>query len=446
MKTTTNLFLGGLLGLTLLACQTPETVAPDGSGNPTETPAPGGTPTDFGKPLGAPVTQTIGPEGGTLTTADGRVAVRFPAGAVKTPTAVSLQPVENTAPVETTSPSVALLPADLVLQKPIEVTFKNAKSGRQTDTELTGAWIAEQNANGVWEAHTNATETDFGITMPVKRMSRFTLFFPYVITKLNLSANGFLVPHEPLKMLVRRNFVSSVGSTEKGLILRPLDKTPLSELMLESDHLIDVLVNGQPYGSARDGLAMVNFNRGLGYSIQYTAPGRMPVQAPVKVVATFDSPEGIGIQAARTTIDFANDNRFEFGGATVADAVATGSISSQGLSISLGTEGGPQSVGFLIPTVSTGSYKFERLKTTVSATSTGSFDDIWYQSYSIEGGNNVDNGGTVTITGLEPVKGFPNLVYVRGTVSGRLSKPLPSGPHDYDHGPVKAQFALVIPK
>lgn len=441
MNSSPNLLLGGLLGLALLACQTPETVGPDSAGNPAEMPT--GTAIDFGKPLGVSVTQTIGPDGGTLTTADGRVAVHFPAGAVKTPTAISLQPVENTAPVEAASPSVALLPADLVLQKPAEVVFKNAKAGRQTG-ELTGAWIAEQHANGVWEAHTDAASNGTDVVVQVLKMNRFALFYPYVIQKLNQSADGMLVPHEPIKLVVRRNFVSSVGAG-KGVILRPVNQTPLSELMVNPDHLQSVRVNGHEFGTARDGLAMVNFNAADGYSLVYTAPGRMPAQAPVEIVAVFDTPEG-GVRTARTTVSVGNDNRFEFGGTTVADAVAAGAITPQGISVSLNAEGSNRSVGFSIPEIRTGSYKFERLRTTVSATTTGAFDDIWYQSYSIDGGSNVDNGGTVTITGLEPVKGFPNLVYVRGTVSGRLSKPLPSGPHAYDHGPVKANFALVVPR
>lgn len=435
-----------LVGLLALACTKPEpdiqpqTPGSAGGNSPT------GTPTALGQPIGAAVTQTIGPDGGTLRSADGRVAVRFPAGALKTATAVSLQPVENTAPVEVSGPVVALLPADLALQKPVEVVFTNASGGRQTDEdgEGGGPWVSEQHPNGVWEAHPEASDSGAEVVVKVIRMNRFALFYPYTITKLNQSANGSLVPHEPMKLVVRRNFVSSVGAG-KGVILRPLGQTPLSELIVDGDALRKVFVNGHDVGSADDGLTMIHFNEKDGYSIQYTAPGQTPKQSPVTVVATFDTPEG-GRRSARTTISVTNDNAFTFRGAPLSDANASGSISSQGLSVSMGTPDGQRAFGFQIPRAATGTYPFERFKTTVSATSTGRFDDIWYQSYSVPGGENVDNGGSVTITGLEPVKGFPHLVYVRGEVTGRLSKPLPGDSHAYEHATVKASFALVIPK
>ncbi len=54
--------------------------------------------TPVGTPTGAPVTVAIGPAGGTVLSADGRVELNFPANAVATSTNITIQPVTNTAP------------------------------------------------------------------------------------------------------------------------------------------------------------------------------------------------------------------------------------------------------------------------------------------------------------------------------------------------------------
>jgi hypothetical protein len=51
----------------------------------------------MGKPLGTLVSKSIGPAGGTLSSADGTMTLRFPAGALNKETLVTAQPVENTA-------------------------------------------------------------------------------------------------------------------------------------------------------------------------------------------------------------------------------------------------------------------------------------------------------------------------------------------------------------
>jgi len=53
---------------------------------------------EHGAPTGPATTKTIGTEGGTLATADGRVTLTIPAGAVSKATEFSIQPVENTLP------------------------------------------------------------------------------------------------------------------------------------------------------------------------------------------------------------------------------------------------------------------------------------------------------------------------------------------------------------
>ncbi|MGM9510912.1 hypothetical protein ACS5NO_24470 [Larkinella sp. GY13] len=54
--------------------------------------------TEVGQSIGPLATKTIGPAGGTLTSTDGRLTLAIPAGALSAETALTVEPVENTAP------------------------------------------------------------------------------------------------------------------------------------------------------------------------------------------------------------------------------------------------------------------------------------------------------------------------------------------------------------
>lgn len=56
------------------------------------------TPTAVGTPDGAAVTKNIGAAGGTILSSDGMLELVIPAGAVATPTDITIQPITNHAP------------------------------------------------------------------------------------------------------------------------------------------------------------------------------------------------------------------------------------------------------------------------------------------------------------------------------------------------------------
>lgn len=91
-----------MLGVSAACADTPPLDPPGG------TPPPGGTqpqnpptpslpsPTPVGEPTGAAVASAVvGPEGGALASADGRLLVTVPAGALSAATTLSIQPIEN---------------------------------------------------------------------------------------------------------------------------------------------------------------------------------------------------------------------------------------------------------------------------------------------------------------------------------------------------------------
>jgi hypothetical protein len=127
----------------LAACgtnSTPTTIDPPQTGDV----APAGV------PLGPPVTTTITPTGGTITTADGGLAITFPPNAVSAPTDVTVQPVTNTA-FEGAGRSYRLSPSDVEFAQPVTLRFA------YTDADLDGSSpeamsIAGQDDAGYWHS------------------------------------------------------------------------------------------------------------------------------------------------------------------------------------------------------------------------------------------------------------------------------------------------------
>src|SRR6476661_8458618 len=87
--------------------------------------------TAIGQPVGSASTASIGAAGGSLTSPDGRVTLTIPAGALGAATSISIQPIENTAPLGV-GLSYDFLPNGQQFAKPVTVTL------HYTDEELAG--------------------------------------------------------------------------------------------------------------------------------------------------------------------------------------------------------------------------------------------------------------------------------------------------------------------
>ena len=139
-----------LVGLALVACTGPEhDPDPQNPQNPGSgsnvTPAP---PTEPGKPVGSPTTQTIGPAGGTLTTTDGKLALTFPKNAVSKDTPVTVQEVENTAPNGSGS-SYRIEGLEITVSEPLIAVYR-PRPGEVTGTAPGNVALARQQASGTW--------------------------------------------------------------------------------------------------------------------------------------------------------------------------------------------------------------------------------------------------------------------------------------------------------
>jgi hypothetical protein len=111
--------------------------------------------TAVGTPMGAAVTAMIGPEGGTLTSSDGRFTLTIPAGALVAPTAIGIQPIVNTAP-QGLGLAYSLTPDGLRLATPATETLRYADAEVDDSApELLG--MAVQNADNTWSTEPGGT-------------------------------------------------------------------------------------------------------------------------------------------------------------------------------------------------------------------------------------------------------------------------------------------------
>lgn len=145
MKPQRNALLGAVvLGLALLACQPTETVDPGQNPDQPQT----GVPTGVGQPTGPATTQTIGPAGGTVTSADGKFSLTVPAGALAKETPITIQPVENKAP-NGTGPAYTFGDVEITVSEPVILTYQY-REGEFSGTVKGNVALARQNAQGLW--------------------------------------------------------------------------------------------------------------------------------------------------------------------------------------------------------------------------------------------------------------------------------------------------------
>ena len=81
-----------------------------------------------GEVVGNPVTKTIGSTGGELMSGDGKLLVKIPAGAVTSPTVLTIQPITNTLPGAQLN-AYRLLPEGAAFVKPVELVYSYKNEG-----------------------------------------------------------------------------------------------------------------------------------------------------------------------------------------------------------------------------------------------------------------------------------------------------------------------------
>ncbi len=130
-----------------------------------------------GATAGPLVSAAIGANGGVLATADGRVKITVPAGAVGANTTFSIQPIQNTLrPGKPDSRSFRLLPENITFTQPITVELKYDPADLSFGTEDV-LRVAYQTAAGFWKSVPAAlNKTNHTLTVQVKHFCDFAFY------------------------------------------------------------------------------------------------------------------------------------------------------------------------------------------------------------------------------------------------------------------------------
>ena len=269
----------GLLVLSLClgtACEKKEEIKP---GQETEQPGQGepivGVPTEVGTPAGDKVSQSIGPAGGVIRTADGNVSLTVPAGALSQPTTLSLQPIENKAFLGIGS-AYEFSPDGLKFAKPAQLVVKYA-AGSLDGTSPEAIGIAFQDEKRAWQgkaAQVNPTAGTFTASVP--HFSSWAFFKYYSLTPESMN----LAPTQVQKLEVvylkgsNQDPDYGKGPSQEGDddLISPLTPPQL----LKANQVKNWRVNGNDanngFSETYGGLTVLD----QGAAAEYKAPSKVP--------------------------------------------------------------------------------------------------------------------------------------------------------------------------
>jgi hypothetical protein len=259
-----------------------------------EPPSPStGAVTSIGTLEGAALTTTIGPAGGTVASADQRIQITIPAGALTENKIISVQPLTNQCPAGT-GQAFRLMPHGLTFTKPAIISF------RYDEQDINGSApevmrVAFQNDKGIWQSpKTESLDTTQRVlTIQTMHFSDWALYQTmYIFPK-----NTFLNPGGKVHMDVFR--VEQPVSTADDDLFVPLP------MLVEGQYIERWQLMGE-------GTLIHKQNKG-----DYFAPDNIPATNPaaisvflkhavsiegqifkdIRVVSTiFVAPEGITVQ------------------------------------------------------------------------------------------------------------------------------------------------------
>lgn len=130
-------------------------------------------PTEVGTPIGDKVTKDIGPAGGTLSSADGRLMLAVPQNALAETVTFAIQPITNKT-VNAIGNAYRLEPDGKTFASPLEISI------RYTDQDLDGTipealTLAYQDKQGAWHMQRSAKldQASKTLTVPTKHFTDF---------------------------------------------------------------------------------------------------------------------------------------------------------------------------------------------------------------------------------------------------------------------------------
>jgi hypothetical protein len=186
---------------------------------PTNPQTPAVAVTPVAAPEGVAITATIGPAGGTLESADKRLRVAIPAGALTTNQTISVQPLnQNHCPLGTGT-AFRLLPHGLTFAKPATITV------HYDEQDVNGSApqllrVAYQNEKGSWQSPASKAidTTAHTVTVQTTHFSDWGLFH-----RMEVSPNhAFVTPGEEVKLRVLEIPINPYEKEDDQLVPFPI--------------------------------------------------------------------------------------------------------------------------------------------------------------------------------------------------------------------------------
>jgi hypothetical protein len=269
--------------------------APPSGGN--ENPSTPPKPTEIGTPIGAIVSAVIDSTGGTLSSADGAIAIDVPAGAFDAPRTVSIQEITNTAH-GANGRAYRISPEGLHTPAPMTIRF------RYTDNDLFGTAlpfmsIAYQDANRLWRVYKSPAVNAADKTLAVQT-DHFSDWSMVAGVQL-LPKSARVRTGDSLELLVVH--CESEPETESDdelvvpLVLHECKPSPLNAFASRNWS-----VNGTVGGSARFGTVVAHPDRASGKAT-FTAPTSKPTPNVVAVSAQHELIDGLQLLVSNITIE-----------------------------------------------------------------------------------------------------------------------------------------------
>lgn len=241
--------------------------APD---NPVNTPPPAITP--VGTPVDNPVSKTIGSSGGSLVSADGKLELNIPAGALGSNTNISIQPVTNETPGGIGF-SYHLMPDGIKFARPVDLIY------HYTNEEINGTLpyllcIAYQDSLFRWRADFKKRNVDT------------------VAKTVSLGINHFSIWSMAARLIITatsEELYDNETSTLRAMIQSPPEQVSVPDddlpplpttSLLPANGVSNWKVNGQINGNSQNGTIT-----GGGSEVTYKAPSAIERERTVQVSA-----------------------------------------------------------------------------------------------------------------------------------------------------------------
>ncbi|MFN8344549.1 MAG: hypothetical protein U0X91_06080 [Spirosomataceae bacterium] len=267
MKRTLSIFASALLILLSVACKKENEAEPDPETAPVNQT---GEITPVGTPEVEAVSATIGPAGGSIESADKRLRVTIPAGALSTTQTISVQPISNHCP-SGQGQAYRLTPHGLPFAKPATITIQ------YTESDLEGTFaealaVAWQTEEGKWAAvapyQTDTLSKE--LSVQTTHFSDWSLYQSIFINP----KEGYVDPGKQVTLSVYKQLPSIEGDLKVIPAAAPLDRKYIKGWSLAGE---GILRPSDP-----------NNNKAI-----YTAPGYIPANNPVTVAVEVTMPGGM---------------------------------------------------------------------------------------------------------------------------------------------------------